>query len=97
MFRTFIETNETNRSVSKQTETNRNNLNFQKKSQIYSLLNCFGLRGNGEHNEKKYVLLDLGLNNYIGIQPITDICYVCVCVTVPVGKVTLVIEKFKVY
>ncbi len=39
MFQTYIETTETNRSVSQQTETT---LNFQKNSQIYSLLNCLG-------------------------------------------------------
>ncbi len=39
VFRTYIETTETNRSVSKQTETT---LNFLKNSQIYSLLNCLG-------------------------------------------------------
>ncbi len=41
VFRTYIETTETNRPVSqpKQTETT---LNFLKNTQIYSLLNCFG-------------------------------------------------------
>jgi hypothetical protein len=37
VFRTYIETTETNRSVSHQTETT---LNFLKNTKIYSLLNC---------------------------------------------------------
>ncbi len=39
MFRTYIETTETNRTVSKQTETT---LNFLKNTKICSLSNCFG-------------------------------------------------------
>ncbi len=39
VFRTFIKTTETNRTVSKQTETT---LNFLKNTQICSLSNCFG-------------------------------------------------------
>ncbi len=39
VFRTYIETTETNRAVSKQTETT---LNFLKNTKICSLSNCFG-------------------------------------------------------
>ncbi len=39
MFRIYIETTETNRTVSKQTKTT---LNFMKNTQICSLTNCFG-------------------------------------------------------
>jgi hypothetical protein len=39
VFRTYIETTETNRAVSKQTKPT---LNFLKNTQIYSLLNCLG-------------------------------------------------------
>ncbi len=41
VFRTFIETINTNRTVSKQTETNQNNPTFSEKYQICSLSNCF--------------------------------------------------------
>ncbi len=39
VFRTYIETNKTNRTVSKQPETTRN---FMKSTKICSLSNCFG-------------------------------------------------------
>jgi hypothetical protein len=42
VFRTYFETTETNRIVSKQTKPNRNNLKFSENTKICSLSNCFG-------------------------------------------------------
>jgi hypothetical protein len=43
VFQTYIETNETNRTVLKQTETNRNNPKFSEKYQNMLSIKLFGL------------------------------------------------------